>query len=78
MTSPEGDVELFVLETTTIGGVDYYLATVDEEGDSEALILKDLSEKEAEDAVFEVVSEDAELNAVAAVFESLLGDVSFS
>lgn len=72
------ECELFIIEKTTIGGVDYYLATEEEEGDSDALILKDLSKKEEEEAVFQVVSDDDELNAVAKVFESILDDVSFT
>lgn len=77
--TPDGDqkIELFVIEKTTIGGIDYYLATETEEGDSDALILKDLSKREEEEAVFEVVSDDNELDAVAKVFESILDDVSF-
>lgn len=77
--TPEGDnpIELFIIEKTTIGGVDYFLATETEEGDSDALILKDLSKREDDEAVFEVVSDDNELNAVAKVFESILDDISF-
>lgn len=77
--TPEGDkqIELYIIEKTTIGGVDYFLATETEEGDSDALILKDLSKREDEEAVFEVVSDDNELNAVAKVFESILDDISF-
>lgn len=71
-------IELFVLEQTTIGGIDYFLATESEDGDCDALILKDLSKREDSEAVFEVVSDDAELDAVAKVFESLLDDISFS
>lgn len=70
-------VEFFVLEQTTIGGVNYILVTDSEEGDSEALILKDLSGMEEEQALYEIVSEDTELSAVAAVFENLLDDVTF-
>lgn len=78
--SPEGEekIELYVLEQTTIGGIDYFLATESEEGDCDALILKDLSKKEDSEAVFEVVSDDEELDAVAKVFESLLDDITFS
>ena len=78
--SPEGEapVEFYVLEQTTIGGIDYFLVTDTEEGDGEALILKDLSKKEEKEAVFEIVAEDAELDAVAMVFESLLAVVSFT
>ena len=79
MTPEEGEqpVEFYVLEETTIGGVDYFLVTDTEEEDGEALILKDLSQKEEEEAVFEIVTDDKELDAVAAVFESLLEDVTF-
>ena len=76
---PDGEepVEFYVLEETTIGGIDYFLVTDTEEEDGEALILKDLSQKEEEEAVFEIVTDDKELDAVAAVFESLLEDVTF-
>ncbi len=77
--SDEGQkIELYVIEQTTIGGVDYFLATESEEGDCDALILKDLSKKEDTEAVFEVVSDDNELQAVSKVFESLLDDISFT
>ncbi len=36
-------IELYVLEQTRLNGADYLLVTVDEEGDSDALILKDTS-----------------------------------
>ena len=71
-------VELYVIEQTTIGGVDYFLATESEEGDCDALILKDVSKKEDSDAIFEVVSDDDELVAVSKVFESLMDDISFT
>lgn len=79
MTPEDGGqpVEFYVLEETTIGGIDYFLVTDTEEEDGEALILKDLSQKEEEEAVFEIVTDDKELDAVAAVFENLLEDVTF-
>lgn len=45
MFHPEGEepVEFYVLEQTRIGGVDYILVTDVEEGDGEALIMKDIS-----------------------------------
>lgn len=67
-------VELYVLEQTTVGGRDYYLVTEKEDGDADAYIVKDLSEKDAEEAVFEFVEEETELQAVASVFENILGD----
>ena len=44
--SPEGGegIEFFVLEQTRINGADYLLVAEEEEGDCEALILKDVSQ----------------------------------
>lgn len=72
----EQPVAFYVLEETTVGGIDYFLVTDTEEGDGEALILKDLSDREDAEALFEIVSDSSELDAVAAVFESLLEDVT--
>lgn len=68
---------LFVIEETRIGGINYLLTADSEEGDAEALILKDISEQEDSEAVYVVVEDDAELEAVAKIFEELLGDVDF-
>lgn len=77
--NPEGEepVEFFVLEQTRIGGYNYILVTDFEEGDGEALILKDLSQDGDEEGVYTIVSDDDELNAVAGVFEDMLEDVKF-
>lgn len=73
----EDPVEFFVLEQTRIGGVSYVLVTDFEEGDGEALILKDSSRDGEEESVFTIVSDDEELAAVAGVFENMLDDVKF-
>ena len=52
--------------------------TDSEEGDGEALILRDMSAPEEEEAVYEIVTDDEELNAVAAVFENMLEDIELS
>ena len=70
-------VEFFILEQTTVSGVNYILVTDKEEGDSEALILKDVSKNEDEQAVYEIVSDDTELNALADIFESLVEGIAF-
>lgn len=77
--NPEGEapVDFYVLEQTTIGGINYILVTDFEEGDGEALILKDMSPKEDEESVYQIVSEEEELSAVAQVFESILDDIEF-
>ena len=78
---PEGEetpVVFYVLEQTKLGGVTYILVTDTQEGDGEALILKDLSTEEDAEALYEIVSEDDELQAVAAVFENLLDDIELN
>lgn len=77
--NPDGEepVDFFVLEQTRIGGFNYILVTDFEEGDGEALILKDLSKDGEEESVFTIVSDDTELAAVAQVFENMLEDVEF-
>lgn len=74
---PEGEEEVafYVLEQTRLGGVDYLLVTDSEKEDGEALIMRDTSKAEEEEAVYEIVTDDEELNAVAAVFENMLDDV---
>lgn len=70
----EEPVEFFVVEETKINGINYILVTDFEEGDGEALVLKDLSKPEDVESVYEIVSNDEELDAVAGMFESLLED----
>lgn len=77
--NPNGEepVDFYVLEQTRIGGFNYILVTDFEEGDGEALILKDISKDGEEESVFTIVSDDEELKAVADVFENMLEDVKF-
>ncbi len=71
-------VEFYVLEQTKLGGVSYILVTEEEEGDGDALILKDVSASGDKEAVYEIVEDETELAAVASVFESMLEDIELS
>lgn len=75
--NPNGEdpVDFYVLEQTRIGGFNYILVTDFEEGDGEALILKDMSKDGEEESLYEIVSDDDEMAAVAEVFENMLDDV---
>ena len=77
---PEGEetVEFYVLEQTRIGGHNYILVTDVEEGDGDALILKDMSQDGEEESIYDVVSDDEELEAVSGVFADMLEDVDLS
>ena len=75
--NPNGEepVDFYVIDQTRIGGFNYILVTDFEEGDGEALILKDMSKDGDEESLYSIVSDDKELNAVAEVFEKMLDDV---
>ncbi len=78
-TPEDGEpVEFYILEQTRIGGIDYILVTDAQDGDGEALILKDMSDPEDAEALYEIVEDEAELDAVAAVFGNMLEDVDLS
>ncbi len=59
----EEPVDFYVLEQTTVAGVNYILVTEDEDGDCDALILKDLSSNEDAEADYVIVEDEKELNA---------------
>ena len=68
--------EFFCLEQTKINNQNYLLVTEEEDGDSEAYILKETS-SEDEETVYEMVEEEAEFEAIAKVFTELMDDVDF-
>ncbi len=77
-TSEDGEEVVFqVLEQTRLGGVDYLLVSVagEEDEEAEALILKDISKDTDEEAVYDIVEDDRELQSVAAIFKELLDDI---
>lgn len=71
-------MEWYVLEQTTVGGINYILVTDVEEGDGEALILKDLSAPGDEEADYVIVEDEEELKSVAGIFENLVEDVKLT
>lgn len=75
---PDGEeaVDFYVLEQTTIGGVNYILVTdAEEDEEGEAYILKDMSDSDAQERVYSMVEDDTEFDAVSAVFENMLEDI---
>lgn len=77
-TSPDTQetIELFCIEQTRINNQNYLLVAEEEDGDSEAYILKETS-LEGEEAVYEMLEEDGEFQAIAKVFTELMEDVDF-
>ncbi len=74
----EGSAEFFVLEETRINGTNYILVTDSEQGDGDALILKDLSEDGEQEALYEIVEDENELEAISKVFSEMLEDIDLS
>jgi len=68
------NIEFYVVEKTTLGGVDYMLVTESETGDADAYVLKDVSKAGDEEGIYEIVDDDTELQAVGQVFAALLDD----
>lgn len=67
--------EFYVLEQTTIREINYLLVTVDEEGDSDAFILKETQNEDDHNTIYEMVEDDKELEALAKIFAELMEDV---
>lgn len=73
------ETEMFVIDETRINNVNYILVTDDNESDeADAYILKDISNDEDEEAVFEMVEDDAELEYIGKIFSELLDDVDIT
>ena len=68
LTADDGtEVTFYVIEETRLGASNYLLV-------AECLILKDTSRDEDPEAVYELVEDETELDAVSKVFEELLSD----
>ncbi len=74
------EIEMYIIEETRINNVNYLLVT-DDEGDSEeaeAYILKDISNDEDEEAVYEIVDDESEVDYIGRVFSELLEDIDIT
>ena len=76
LTSEDGEeLPCYVLEETRVAGCNYVLVTDSEEGDGECYILKDISEAEDAESVYEIVEDEKEQQYLARIFNELLEDV---
>lgn len=77
-TTEDGEeMEFYILEETTISGVNYLLVTDSDEEEADALIFRERSSEDNE-TVYDVVDSDEELKAISKVFEELLEDVDIN
>ncbi len=68
-----GEENFYVQAETTLGGISYLLVTETEDLSGDAYIFRQTEETENE-LTFDVVDDDDELEALAAVFEELLAE----
>ncbi len=71
-------LELYVVEQTTIAGINYLLVTEEEQGDCDAFILKEVSKNHQIEATYEVIESEEELESISRVFAELLEDVDLT
>ncbi len=65
----------FVLAETTLNQQVYLLVTEEEEGDSEALILKQITfDDESEEIAYEILEDEEEMEAISKIFMEILDD----
>ena len=76
VTDDGGAVDFYVLEETRINGMSYLLVTdaADDDEEGECYILKDLSESDDADALYELVEDDNEIDHLFKIFSELLED----
>lgn len=76
VTDDGGAVDFYVLEETRINGMNYLLVTdaADDDDEGECYILKDLSESDDADALYEFVEDDNEIDYLFKIFSELLED----
>ncbi len=72
------EVEMYVIEETRINNINYLLVTDEADEESEeatAYILKDTSDDCDEEAVYEIVDEESEIDYIGRIFQELLEDI---
>ena len=76
-TEDDEKVEFTVIEQTKVNGCNYLLVTDEALGDeeAEAYILKDISAEESEEAIYDMVEDENELEAIGKVFSELIEDI---
>ncbi len=78
LTAPDTNekITVYVIEETTLNEQKYLLVAENCEEDAEAFILKEIATDDT-DAVYEIVEDDVEFEAVVKVFEELVEDTDF-
>jgi len=68
-------VDFYILDQQKLFGISYLLVADSEEGDGEALILKDTAGPLDPESVYEVVEDEREIDAVLVLFKDTLDEL---
>lgn len=78
-TQENEKVEFIVVEQTKLNGINYLLVTEDslenDDTEAEAYILKDVSAKEDDEAIYDMLEDENELEVIGKIFSELLEDI---
>ncbi|MBQ7432940.1 MAG: DUF1292 domain-containing protein [Lachnospiraceae bacterium] len=69
------EIEFYVIEQTSLNGIEYLLVADSEEEEADCYLFKDISDQDAEEAVYVPVEDDTELDALGKLFAEILEDV---
>lgn len=75
------EVEFYIVDETRINNRNYLLVTESDdesEEETDAYILKDVSDASDTEAVYEIVEDDDELDYVSRIFSEMLDDVDIT
>lgn len=67
-------LELYALEETKLNGRSYLLAADSAEGDGDCYLLKEVSEEDGEEVVYEFVENEAEASCMLNIFRELMSE----
>ena len=68
-------IDFYILDQQKLGGISYLLVADSEEGDGEALILKDTAGPLDPESIYEVVEDEREIDAVLVLFRDTLDEL---
>lgn len=67
------EISFYVVEETQLNGTKFLLVTEEEDGDSDAYILKETAD-ETQDIIYEMIEDEKELNVIGRIFAELIDD----
>lgn len=76
-TAAEGEeaAELYILDQAKLQGRTYLLVTDSEDGDGEAMILRENDQTQGKESLYDIVEDDTEIDSVLVLFKDTLEEL---